>query len=569
MAPRFVTKTVVSEDAILGTGTVGAVRSYDRLQAALQARFGPSAGTLFSEPVANWDGTGEAVSVSWYSDATGTASPLASLPPERRTVLQNRLRQDLARITPALDDPEFGPLLQAALCLRSADALYAVGDQIILTDWGLLPADAGQDRDPAALLRASAIASFLPDPARSVPPGPVATAPPPMRPAPAVLPPGMAPGPSPVPAPRAASAAWFAVPAALVVAALFLALGYWRGASLAADRAASRPNTVSVLDEAAARRALQQQEELNTALEKQIEDRRKLLDTNVCVADPATLPRLGPDRTAAPPPAVVPPPPGGQVFQGNLADLLKQGIVMVLVPDGNDDLSVGTGFFIAPDIIVTNRHVVEGAVQGAAQVVNVKLGRPLAAQVTASTPNSDIGSLDVAILRVAPQPGIQPLSLTTVAAELDSVIAAGYPALITRSDAGMERLLRDGDLTAAPQLVMTDGRIQAIQTSPGGAVVMPHGAAISGGSSGGPLVDACGRVVGINTFIRSDTESAAHANYALKTDSIVPFLKAQGTSFALVDGPCNPAAPAAAAAAPTPAAVALTPANPTQAASPR
>ena len=561
MPPRFLIKTALLGGQALVAGQGLALQQYERLHAALRQRAGSAAAALFAEPVTTW-GTEAPGEISWYSEVEGVGTPFATMPADRRAVLEVRLRQQIAMLGPLLDDQEIGPLLRAALCIRSMDSLFAVGDQLVLTEWGMAPDGARPGRDPAALLQASPLAGFM-------------TAAPPPRPAVAAasaapvlpVPPPMATVPRPAAA-RALSAAWFAIPAALALAAIFLAIGYWRGALLAADRAANRPNTVSVLDEEAGKRALRDQEQLNAALEKQIEDRRKLLAGNVCVADPATLPRLGPNQAAAPPAAVVPPPPGGQPFQGNLADLLKQGIVMVLVPGAENSLSVGTGFFVTPELIVTNRHVIEGARDGKVAVINVRLGHLLRGTVVASTPNSDIGSLDVALLRVEPQVGIQPLAFTKVAAELDPVIAAGYPALITRSDAGMQRLLQDGDLTAAPQLVLTDGRIQAIQTSPGGVMIMPHGAAISGGNSGGPLVDGCGRVVGINTFIRSDTEAAAHANYAEKSDSVLPFLVANGAAVVEVGGPCSPGAPAAPATPPavvTPAALAPTTPAPTTA----
>jgi hypothetical protein len=53
--------------------------------------------------------------------------------------------------------------------------------------------------------------------------------------------------------------------------------------------------------------------------------------------------------------------------------------------------------------------------------------------------------------------------------------------------------LIEGDATAIPTVILTDGKISAVQTSPTGLKIMPHTAAVSGGNSGGPLVDACGR----------------------------------------------------------------------------
>ncbi len=100
---------------------------------------------------------------------------------------------------------------------------------------------------------------------------------------------------------------------------------------------------------------------------------------------------------------------------------------------------------------------------------------------------------------------------------------------------------------------MTDGLISAVQNLPSGLVVMPHTAAISRGNSGGPLVDRCGRVVGVNTFGFFNAEQGERVSYAQKVDSLLAFLAANNVTIAEVTGACTPA-PVAPAAAGAPAA---------------
>ena len=549
MAPRFLCKTALAPGQSLQTESGVAFDAYPTLKETLAAAHGPAFAELFAEPIVTWSTTPDQDStISWYSELSGNAVPLDTLPSDRRAMVEQRLRDAVRQLSPLLSGAS-APMLQRALCVRNRSSIWAVGEQPVLTEWGMRPDGASATADPSMLLGQSVLATYLPS---AEPIAPVPAAPQPIVAQPA------APVRSASVAPARRALPWFVVPAALVIAALFLGLGYWRGSILAAERAASRDPVVKVLDQDAAKQALEQQNALNAGLEREIELRRRTLSQNVCVADPSTMPRLGPDRAAVPAPAVVPPPPGGALFQGTLADLLKQGIVMVVAGGDGDDVSLGTGFFVTPELIATNRHVIEHAANGKIVVLNLKLGHPLAATVVASTPTSDIGALDLALLKVAPQ-AVQPLAFSTAAAELDPVIAAGYPPLITGADGAMQRLLSDGDISAAPQLIMTDGRIQAIQTSPEGVKIMPHGAAVSAGNSGGPLVDACGRVVGIVTFIRADAASAAHANFALKTDSLLPFLRDHGAAVTQSDGPCAPGAPAAPATAPTQPAPAATP----------
>jgi S1-C subfamily serine protease len=119
-----------------------------------------------------------------------------------------------------------------------------------------------------------------------------------------------------------------------------------------------------------------------------------------------------------------------------------------------------------------------------------------------------------------------------------------------------------------PEVILTDGRVNAIQSAPGGIKIIPHSAAVSGGNSGGPLVDACGRVIGINTFITANQEQVAHANYAQEADGVIAFLRQNGANVADLTAPCSPAAPAASATPAASPAAAPAPAPPTATASP-
>ena len=64
-------------------------------------------------------------------------------------------------------------------------------------------------------------------------------------------------------------------------------------------------------------------------------------------------------------------------------ELLRRSSVLVLRPSG-DSLGTGTGFFVAPDTILTNAHVVADAAE--VYVTNELIAAPLAGQVIARTP---------------------------------------------------------------------------------------------------------------------------------------------------------------------------------------
>lgn len=214
--------------------------------------------------------------------------------------------------------------------------------------------------------------------------------------------------------------------------------------------------------------------------------------------------------------------------------------MLIIVPQ-EGGTATGSGFFVAPGLIVTNRQMVEGADPARLVVTGKKLGHLTPAKILATTPSFEIGGPDVALLRVEGVTGIQPLAFSTTAAPLDSVIAAGFPGLLLQADEAFDRL-RQGDASAVPEVILTDGKINAIQSAPGGVKIMPHSAAVSGGNSGGPLVDACGRVLGINTFITANREQVVHANYAQKSDGVLSFLQEHGVPTANVTSPCVPGA---------------------------
>ena len=126
-----------------------------------------------------------------------------------------------------------------------------------------------------------------------------------------------------------------------------------------------------------------------------------------------------------------------------------------------------------------------------------------------------------------------------------------------------------------PAAHFTSGEVSGVQQMQGAPVVI-HTAAINRGNSGGPLADRCGRIVGVNTFIRTDRETAYRADYALPAVTLLTFLGQNNIAVRNEDGACTPAAPQAsapAAAAPPPApgtapAAPVTPAAPAAPAAP-
>jgi putative serine protease PepD len=144
--------------------------------------------------------------------------------------------------------------------------------------------------------------------------------------------------------------------------------------------------------------------------------------------------------------------------------------------------------------VITNDHVVEGS--NGAMSVAFSDGSTAGATVVGRDPESDIAVIKVAKANLTP---VQLGNSDTIAVG-DPVLAFGSPlALVNTVTAGIVSAL--------------DRTIQA--GDPGGTVryyaAIQTDAAVNQGNSGGPLVDGAGRVIGMNSVIRSvgatDTEA--------------------------------------------------------------
>lgn len=173
----------------------------------------------------------------------------------------------------------------------------------------------------------------------------------------------------------------------------------------------------------------------------------------------------------------------------------------------------GSGFvWDAQGHVVTNFHVIEGA---ARVRVQLDAGEAHEARVIGGAPEYDL-----AVVRLESVPrDIRPIPLGT-SGDLkigQTVYAIGNPF-------GLQRTLTHGIVSALDRELPTTGYREV-------AGVIQTDAAINPGNSGGPLLDSAGRLVGVNTAIRSDSGSSAGVGFAIPVDlvnRIVPSLIARG-----------------------------------------
>jgi hypothetical protein len=194
-------------------------------------------------------------------------------------------------------------------------------------------------------------------------------------------------------------------------------------------------------------------------------------------------------------------------------------------------VSIGSGVAVARDKIVTNAHVVEMANgDDSVQIIIVPSDgtQSFRAVVVASAPSKDLALLQLK------SGSLVPASLFAGAiADGADVFAIGYPASV---DIALEQ--SETDVLRPQQPVKTRGTVSSGRTSKAVESVL-HTAPIAPGNSGGPIVDACGRVLGINSFGSVPTDGGAEFYFAISARELTSFLTDRGVTFRSVRGDCR------------------------------
>ena len=213
-----------------------------------------------------------------------------------------------------------------------------------------------------------------------------------------------------------------------------------------------------------------------------------------------------------------------------------RGVVRVVVigRDGTEifPVSHGTGWAVGPETIVTNAHVVSDA----------KLDETLAVGIVPSDGDeavyARIGAIsvrnDLAILTTTTPLRLPPLTLSGIApGGSGSVFAIGYPMNVDRAQG-----LEIQDIFRAQPPVTSQGFLSGRRPSREMDTLL-HTAPIAAGNSGGPLVDECGRVIGVNSFGAESAGTDAEFFFAVSVREILPFLRANDVTPQINSMPCR------------------------------
>jgi 2-alkenal reductase len=167
-----------------------------------------------------------------------------------------------------------------------------------------------------------------------------------------------------------------------------------------------------------------------------------------------------------------------------------------------DHAAQGSGFVVSPEgYVLTSAHVISSSGKAAKQVyVAFRGGDRVDAEIVGFDLNDDVGvlKLDPADFPLAPVPLGD-----------SSKVAVGEPVAAIGSPFGNTDSLAVGVVSSnrrsIPSLTSRFNVVDAIQTD----------APITHGNSGGPLLDARGRVIGINAQIRSESGDSEGVGFAI------------------------------------------------------
>jgi hypothetical protein len=198
---------------------------------------------------------------------------------------------------------------------------------------------------------------------------------------------------------------------------------------------------------------------------------------------------------------------------------------VVLIMDtmqGQYLFGTGSGFVVAPHLVVTNAHVVAPMLQYGGMTIAVIL--PEAKEPTRAEIAYYSGSQDYALLRFG-GPSPEPLTLSAVEPHAgDPIVSLGYPDVDDLERPAIELIRPTPPSRTSGAIASLRDRAPTGQPIP----TINHEAAISSGSSGGPLLDACGRVIGVNTWHARGERTFEGRGVATRAEQLIEFLREAG-----------------------------------------
>lgn len=218
-------------------------------------------------------------------------------------------------------------------------------------------------------------------------------------------------------------------------------------------------------------------------------------------------------------------------------DAAARGVVRVVLIGERDGqpvpISHGTGFAVSPTRIVTNAHVVSEASQDDTLRIGIVPSEGdggAFARVIAISPRNDLALLEIARGSLR----LPPLALASGAGGTGGEVSAvGYP-----MNVDLAQGLDIADIFRPQPAVKSRGFLSGERPSRQFDTIL-HTAPIARGNSGGPLLDPCGRVIGVNSFSADANGGDAEFYFAVSLRELLPFLEGNGVKPVVNALPCR------------------------------
>ena len=189
-------------------------------------------------------------------------------------------------------------------------------------------------------------------------------------------------------------------------------------------------------------------------------------------------------------------------------------VVMLEMRDGqNRPISLGSGFFVRPDVVVTNYHVIQNASSGSAKVVGKSAVYPIEGIVGIDK------ARDLALLKLT---GVR--AKPVVLADI-SKIEVGQEVFALGNPKGLEGTISAGIISGSSLREVNNENLIQI-TAP-----------ISPGSSGGPVVNREGEVIGVAV---ASLKGGQNLNFAIPSSYLAILLANSKSVVSLSDAKQSP-----------------------------
>ncbi|MCY4304349.1 MAG: serine protease [Aestuariivita sp.] len=211
---------------------------------------------------------------------------------------------------------------------------------------------------------------------------------------------------------------------------------------------------------------------------------------------------------------------------------------VMLLAFSEDKSSSSTGFFIGPDLVISSPHFINNNRLSEIYAINDSVGRLLPAEIVKIQEQLDVSGNAFVLIRVEnANNSAFDIYVPDTSQEKHTVFAAGFANHQVLAKTPRDELQSEQN-DFIPEFILNDGIILSEQRLGETSELIFHSAPLSANNAGGPLIDICGRLIGVNT-IMSEGE-IKNLNFAQSAKNIITFLADTAALPQVMSRPCQP-----------------------------